>query len=237
MKSLHTWLEQEGIWLEIKRGTKVKKSFLYNIKNDELGQILLSFVHQQPGTSRNGKKKIFDTAAIYDKLFRISYEKDSLKKAFIKNLIELDSRYSAIEKQYKISGLNPIQTEVLKNGKQTIFALMGVCYRIVNADILDNDIINNPKSVATIPFVFGSMISNYQGDDLDTKLAKIIKDIVIIVTNAYHSAFKKGDTTSVSNYLKTDQKYYNDIVTEFFQVLDMLIGEDLKACSDIFKRA
>ena len=98
MVKLHNWLEQEGIWLEIKRGQKVKKNFKYIIKNDELGQILLSFVHQLPGTSRNGKKKIFDTAATYDKLFKNNYEKDILQKGFIKDLIELDSRYSAIEK-------------------------------------------------------------------------------------------------------------------------------------------
>ena len=54
----------------------------------------------------------------------MNYDRDPEKKAFVKDLIELDSRYAEVEKKYKVSGLNPIQTEVLKNGKQTIFAIV-----------------------------------------------------------------------------------------------------------------
>ena len=148
----------------------------------------------------------------------------------------MESRYTEIEKKYKVSGLNPIQTEVLKNGKQTIFALLGVCYRLVNDDISENDIIGNPKSVAVIPFTYGGYISNYHEDDLEKKLDRVIKDIVIIVADAYQYAFNNGSTTSVSNFMKTDQKYYNDIVSKFAQALGMTIGDELKQCIDIFKR-
>ena len=237
MVKLQNWLKQDGIYLEIKRGQKVKGSYKYSIKNDELGQILLSFVHQQPGTSRNGKKKIFDTPAIYDKLFKVNYDRDQQKKAFVKDLIELDSRYAEIEKKYKVSGLTPIQTEVLKNGKQTIFALMGVCYRFANADISESEIINNPKSVTTIPFVYGSMISNYHEDDFEKKLDRVIKVLVYIITDAYENAFNSGQTTSVSNMMKSDDRYYKDIVSKFPQVWGMMYGEELRTCIDIFKRA
>jgi len=59
MVSLKKWLADEKINLEIKRGTKKPKAgkFKYTIKNDELGQFILSFVFQQPGTSRSGKKQ------------------------------------------------------------------------------------------------------------------------------------------------------------------------------------
>ena len=236
MVKLQTWLKQEGVSLEIKRGSKIKGSFKYTIKNDELGQILLSFAHQQPGTSRSGKKKIFDTASTYDKLFKVNYERDPDKKRFIKDIIELNNRYDEIEKKYKISGLNPIQTEVLKNGKQVIFALMGVCYRLSNADITENDIINNPKSILSIPFVYGPILSNYHGDDIEKKIDRIVRDIVMIVADAYLNAYNSGQTTSVSNYMKTDQRYYNDIVAKFEQALSMMVGDDLKMCIDIFKR-
>ena len=236
MVKLQTWLKQEGINLEIKRGSKVKGSFKYSIKNDELGQILLSFAHQQPGTSRSGKKKIFDTPATYDKLFKVNYDKDAQKKAFVKDLIELDNRYAEIEKKYKVSGLSSIQTEVLKNGKQTIFALMGVCYRLVNADITESEIVNNPKSVATIPFVYGGMISNYHGDDLEKKLDQVVKALIIILADAYQNAFNNGQTSSASNFMKTDPRYYSEIVSKFAHQLGMLVGDNLKACIDIFKR-
>ncbi len=51
------WLASENIYLEIKRGSKKPKKQIFNfsIKNDELGQLILSFVHQRPGTARSGK--------------------------------------------------------------------------------------------------------------------------------------------------------------------------------------
>ena len=237
MLRLQSWLKQEGIALEIKRGNKQKGTFKYSIKNDSLGQILLSFVHQQPGTSRSGKRKVFDTSAIYDKLFKVNYEKDPAKKTFIKELIELDNRYSEIEKKYKIEGLTPIQTEVLKNGKQVMFSLMGVCYRLANGDITEADLINNAKSVASIPFEYGTILSNYHQDDLDKKLDSLVKVLVSIVADAYEAAYKNKQTTSVSNYMKTDQKYYADILKAFTNSYRMYtVGNEIKACMDIFKR-
>ena len=48
--------------------------------------------------------------------------------------------------------------------------------------------------------------------------------------------YKNKLTTSVSNYLKTDSKYYDEIVPKFVDALTMLIGQDLKYTMDIFKR-
>ena len=237
MLRLQKWLEQDGIYLEIKRGNKARGTYKYSIKNDEFGQILLSFAHQQPGTSRSGKKKIFDTPAIYDKIFKVNYDKESEKKGFVKDLIKLNSRYTEIEKEYKISGLTPEETEILKNGKYTIFALMGVCYRLSNNDISEEEILNTPKSIANIPFEYGAVLSNYHDDDLDEKLKRIVKYIVAILADSYKNAFNNGQTTSVSNYMKTDQRYYNDIAPKFVQAVQMLlIGKELKTCIDIFKR-
>ena len=47
MKMLHNWLAKENIYLEIKRGEKAKRN-QKSIKNDELGQLILSFAYQQP---------------------------------------------------------------------------------------------------------------------------------------------------------------------------------------------
>ena len=61
MRKLKRWLKKNNIELEIKRGdSSGLKSPRYKIKNDELGQFILSFVCQKPGTSRSGKKRIFD---------------------------------------------------------------------------------------------------------------------------------------------------------------------------------
>lgn len=235
MVRLGRWLGQEGIYLEIKRGMKPPRNCNYTIKNDELGQIIMSFALQQPGTSRNGKRKIFE-AGNYERIFKVNYEKDPAKKAFLKDLINLNDRYGQIEKKFKTGGLSAPQQEVLKNGNQIIFALMGVFYRLTNGDITENDLLNSPKSVSTIPFVYDGFISKYSGDDLESKLEHVVKDSVIILNDIYQKAFNNQQTSSVSNFFKSDTKYYTDILPNFTGYFGFMAGEDLLNCIDIFKR-
>ena len=100
MKMIQNWLKNEGIYLEIKRGEK-KKQKLRSIKNDELGQLVLAFAYQQPGTARSGKKNIFENNSLYNKLYKVNYEKDPNKKAFILDLIKLNEDYFSIENELK----------------------------------------------------------------------------------------------------------------------------------------
>lgn len=237
MKNLGDLFERENIYVEIKRGFKPKRTFDYSIKNDELGQLLLSFIHQQPGTARSGKRKIFDTPSTYDKLFKVNYANDSNRKGFIIDLVNLDRRYTDIGKKLVRDELSSDQVEIFKNGKQVIFALLGVCYRLVNGDVRPKDLHGNPKSLASIPFVYGSHISNYRDDDLDKKLTYLIKSLIYIVADAYNSAAIAKQTTSVSNFLKTDLKYYNEIVSKFLETLTLSRGEEIRNTYVILKRS
>ena len=200
-----------------------------------MGKLILSFALQKPGTARNGKSKIFDPDN-YEKIFKVNYEKEASKKGFIIDLIDLNDRYDSIEKKYKIGGLNELQTEVLKNGKQMIFALLGICYRLINGDISKEDLLDSPQSAYNIPFNYGKFTSNYKNDDFERKLEGTIKDIVIILTDIYNSAFNDKRTTSVSNFLKSDQRYYSEILPRFSQSLSFLVGNDLMNCIDILRR-
>jgi hypothetical protein len=235
MLRLGRWLEQEKIYLEIKRGYKPTKKYNYSIKNDELGQLVLSFAMQQPGTSRSGKSKIFE-ASTYDKIFKVNYEKDPSKKGFVLDLIDLDRRYQEIEKKYKINGLDPLQTEILKNGKQMIFAIMGICYRLANGELSESDLLTSPKSVANIPFTYGKFISTYTADDLEKRLERVVKAIIKILADSYMMAHSNKQATSVSNHFKTDAKYYSDILQSFANMLDFMVGDELKQNMIIFKR-
>lgn len=88
MLTLKRLLDRENIFLEIKRGVKPNKTYKYTVKNDELAQLILSFVYQRPGTSRSGKQKIFDND-LYPKLFKVNYFDDSAKKGFLLDIIDL----------------------------------------------------------------------------------------------------------------------------------------------------
>lgn len=236
MLTLKRLLDREDVFLEIKRGVKPNKTYKYNMKNDELAQLILSFAYQRPGTARSGKQKIFDND-LYPKLFKVNYFDDPGKKGFLLDIIDLCDRFKIIEKKYKQGNLlTETQLEILKNGRQVIFALMGVVYRLVNNDIKENDLKNNPSDLKVIPFNYGKFISNYKANDLEIKLESMIVDIIKIVADSYQIAYKNKLTTSVSNYLKTDSKYYDEVVLQFSDMLTMMIGQDLKYTMDIFKR-
>ena len=236
MLTLKRLLARENIFLEIKRGVKAERNYRYVIRNDELAQLILSFAYQRPGTSRSGKQKIFDNE-LYPKLFKVNYFDDPGKKGFLLDIIDLYDRFKVIEKKYKQENLlTEMQLEILKNGRQVIFALMGVIYRLENRDIKEIDLQNNPSDLKVIPFSYAKFISNYTGDDFDMKLERMVVDIIKIVADSYQTAYKNKLTTSVSNYLKTDSKYYDEVVTKFVDALSMLIGQDLKSTMDIFRR-
>lgn len=239
MRTLQKWLSDEDVFLEIKRGdTKGKKNKKYKIRNDELGQIILSFVNQQPGTSRSGKKNIFENNNIYTQIYKQNYEKDPSKKQFILDLIDLNDRYQIIEDGLKKgSDLTLEEKEILKNGKQIMFSVMGVLYRLSNEDIDEKELLQDTNLLKTTNFTYGGFISNYKEDDLEELLRSIICNSITIVTEQYITAMNKGECTSVSNYFKTDKRYLTDIMVGFIKAYcRQSVGKDLKKDSKIFMR-
>lgn len=236
MRRLAKSLENEKIYLEIKRGVKPAYVYQYSIKNDELGQLILSMVQQRPGTSRSSKKVIFENPDTYSKIFKVNYDKDANKKAFLVDLIKLNDRYNVIENELKVDGLTDIQVEVLKNGKQIVFALLGVIYMMTNNDVSEQDLVKDRTIVRDNRFTYGAFISNYAGDDIDKKLKRVIKALIRLMTESYEIAFKDKQATSVSNHFKTDAKYMDQIFKRFIDYLPTIWGEEIKAQIDIFKR-
>ncbi len=237
MRKLSKLLGDEKIFLEIKRGIKASKNSKISIKNDELAQLILSFAFQRPGTARNGKKTIFENSDLYAQIFKVNYFDDVNKKGFLIDIISLYERFKAIEKKFKQNNtLQDTELDILKNGTQVIFALIGVLYRLANGDINENDLLNNASEIKNIPFCYSSFISNYKADDLDDKLEEVIRNIIAIVSESYEKAYENKKATSVSNYFKTDKKYIDDILTSFSKNLRYSVGKDIKAGMDIFKR-
>ena len=115
-------LKDNGIYLEVKRGMKKPRKFKarYSIRNDVMAQIVLSMIAQIPGTAKQGAKRIFESARLYNSVFKVNYEKDSDKKAFLIDLIQLYHRYILVENELKTKGLTSDQVSVMKNGVQVI---------------------------------------------------------------------------------------------------------------------
>lgn len=211
MQKLQNWLKAYGIFLEIKRGIKAPKKYSVSIGNEALAQLILSYVYQQPGTARNGKRKIWDNSEIYRKIFVQNYEKDPNKQKFILDLIDLYQRFSEIEKALKSSDkdLGANAKEALKNGKMAIFASFGMLYNIINNDVDPNDVKDDPKILDTREFTYGAFISNYKDDDIDDALKALIVDLSELIYEVYEDRSEAGTVSSISNMLKTDANYRN----------------------------
>ena len=98
------------------------------------------------------------------------------------------------------------------------------------------ELTSDPQAVKAIPFTYGKFISNYKDDDLDEKLTQIIRCILHIISDEYTQALKHNETTSVSNYFKTDAKYYKNILKSIADYLPLSLGKDIKTSMNIFKR-
>lgn len=238
MKMLQRWLGKEGVYLEIKRGEKKKIKNIKSIKNDELGQLLLSFGYQQPGTARSGKRNIFENKPLYNKLYRVNYEKDPNKKEFVLDLIKLSEDYSIIEADLKNgTTISDDEKIVLSNAKYVIFSLLGLSYYIVNEDYSRDDL-NNDISVLKSPdLVYSKFISNYKADDYQERLKSLIEMILDSLCDTYENCVARNEVTSISNLFKTDKKYRDSIVKDFLNVINKrtMKNEFISAC-EILKR-
>lgn len=243
MIALQQHLREKNIILEIKRGEKdqIKKNNAIKIKNEELAQILYSFVNQRPGIARSNKKSLFENNAVYKKIFYLKYPKDKEKSNFLVDLIKFNEKYSEISEKFtnKKIFLKPEELNILKNGKTTIFALFGIMYRLSNNDLSKKDFYEiKTQDILQQDFKYGKFYSNYQKDDIDKKIIKLIREFTFIINDEYQKQFNQNNVTSVSNFFKTDLTYYDKILKPIISYFyrreeDFKI---IKDCGEIFLR-
>jgi len=115
--------------------------------------------------------------------------------------------------------------------------LLGILYSLANEDLRDVDIVNDPNIARDHTFVFASIIGNYKDDDLDNLLEKIVNLLVTILGECYEKSLDSGESSSISNYFKTDKKYIDKVLADFMKYYTRYsAGEELRKHSIIFKR-
>lgn len=132
-------LADAGIYCQIKRGEKVNKK-LYpaawqNTTNEELGQFLLSFVYQKPGTARGSKASICGNKERYHLLFNKTYN-----NGFLGDLLKIKAFYKLWANQIKKTddGSDPYKVGLVNNGMLFMTAIIGVVCKIYyRHDIID----------------------------------------------------------------------------------------------------
>lgn len=124
-------LADAGIYCQIKRGEKVNKK-LYpaawqNTTNEELGQFLLSFVYQKPGTARGSKASICGNKERYTLLFEKKYN-----NGFLSDLLKIKTYYKLWANYIKKTddGSDVYKVGLVNNGMFFMTAIIGAVCKV-----------------------------------------------------------------------------------------------------------
>jgi len=205
------------IFMEIKRGEKRPSKAKYpeswqRTKNETIGQLLLSFTFQRPGTARGNKKTIFSVKSTYDMIFRREHDIDTLV-----DMLRLKDIYdNYLNKQS--DALSKLQKGIAKNGTYCILALIGFFIKLKRNKINEQAIKliiseEHQKEVDDIidrDDISGSLISS--NDNYIQKIEELIYELLDLVADKYERVEAAGKTTSYSNFLKTDLTYQTSIL-------------------------
>lgn len=130
-----------GVYCQIKRGEKVNKK-LYpnawqNTTNEELGQFLLSYVYQKPGTARGSKQSICGNKERYSLLFGKVYNSE-----FLCDLLKIKAFYKLWMTYTKKTddGYDPYKVGLINNGMFFMTAIIGVVSKLFYHPELINSI-------------------------------------------------------------------------------------------------
>ena len=205
------------IYVEIKRGEKRPSKTKFRepwqrVKNEDIGQLILSIILQRPATARSNKKSMFSVDATYTAIFRRQHDNKTIVQMLqLKNIYE-----QYIEK--KIETFDKHQKGIANNGKFCILALIGFLIKnekgyFDNATI--KTIINatDERKIADSigkDDLSGQLFSN--DDNYIKKIENLIYELIDVLGDKYASEEENGKTTSYSNFLKTDRTYYTVIV-------------------------
>lgn len=201
------------IYLEIKRGERFPRQrnlqSWQRIKNDQLGQIILASILQQPGTARSSKKKIFADKATYNRIFKRRHDKET-----IIDLLQISHFFDQFTADDR---LDETTSNVVKNGKYAVIATL--CFLIKHKRKLVNLKLDTASadwaSDVTADNLNGNLFNPDRPDDFEKILKSIFNQIVRSLSGVYTS--RGALETSVTNFFKTDKKYHSVILERIKQ--------------------
>lgn len=210
------------IYIEIKRGEKKPSKSQFKEKwqrttNEEVAQLITSVIYQKPGTARSQKKNLFDTTKSREELYNKIF-KNGISTETIVDLLRLANYYEKYMDEFiRKNELSKDEISVAKNGKLCFLALIGLLIKskrdlvdlkhLASYDVDELRLVLTEKTKLT-----GTLISNYSKDDFELLLKQLIRRLIFYITPSYKAAFESGEATSVSNYFKTDSKYFESII-------------------------
>ena len=204
------------VYLEIKRGEKkpIKSKYSHKwqlIKNDLLGQLILSIIFQNPGTARSSKNSIFEKESLYNKIFQRSHDFNTLV-----DIIKLNFYYeNFLEKGLKEQKFDNKKEEdsIAKNGKFFVLAIIGFFIKVERNLFKVNHILDDTlKSQLQNDNINATIIDKYRNDNFESLLNELFYKIILNLSDLYDIERSKNSTNSVSNFFKSDKNYIDNML-------------------------
>jgi hypothetical protein len=134
-RNLKTLMQDNGVFIEIKRGEKCNKELYPEVwqrtKNNELAQDLYAFVYMEPGPARNSVSSILQNNDKYNVIFKEhTYSFD-----FLKDIIFLEKSYKEyqkkVSKEESIDLASATKKGLVKNGLWYCLATIGYVLKLI----------------------------------------------------------------------------------------------------------
>jgi hypothetical protein len=232
-RELKKQLQLANIFLEVKRGENKPhfyKEKWQSIKNERLGQLLLSFMYQKPGFARNKKKDILNTKGQNYKLVFLSgiYKTELLTALIILNYI-YESKYMS----KKVTNLETMENIVVKrNSLMIAISLIGLIVKLINNEELKEELasVYRLNSIDEIIFILGkkdvnNLEFNRPVNDSEREIFFLFDHLIVIVKKALDSLNKINDKEGkenmmMHNFTKQDNNYHKYVIKELIQYSD-----------------
>ena len=194
--------------IQIKRGVKPsnyhKVEKWQRVKNEDVGQMILSCILQRPGTARSEKRKIFEADRLYEQIFKRTMDCNTLY-----DLMKLSYLYDAFKIEYSKKEDDVDLIAACRNGKHVILSIISYLIkkeRGTISDAYDKNLLKDNIS--------GTLISKYREDDFEKRLYEVFRYLVKELRALYERKATEFKLTSYSNFFKTDKNYQSIILPE-----------------------
>lgn len=237
-------LADAGVYCQIKRGEKVNKK-LYpaawqNTTNEELGQFLLSFVYQKPGTARGSKASICGNHERYNLLFNKKYN-----SGFLSDLLKIKAFYKLWTNHVKKTddGYDPYKVGLVNNGMFFMTAIIGVICKIYYRHNLINQIITSVMTEQKMEVVAQHDIDHHIFCVGLEKKEKFFALFEYAYTKFYRPGYEflktfKEKYNNYSNFTKVNNNYSTYVFKQIeFEFRHGIPADDMAFLGDIFYQA
>ena len=212
-RDLKTLMQNNGVFIEIKRGEKYNRAVypepFQKTKNNELAQNLYSFVFLEPGPARNNVSTILESEDKYEKIF-VSHD---YSFDFLRDILFLEKAYREYNKKIsKTEEDNSVKQGLVKNGLHYCLATIGYLLKLKYNKEYRESVYKYRNNEAWFPLYSSELAFAHGFIDKSTAYSEFAKKAVdlfdFVFTNLvipeFEVARSNNPALAYSNWMKTN---------------------------------